>query len=418
MRLTIPLVFALAVVFFALSNINWAQNDRAVERRLNRNERQIQRQINRADYFSDKTWQQLNPWIAQAKIAPLERAAKAVGNVADAADGRVDGRFGFRNSNPQTTWFYDYYTYTPTFYYGSGQADLYAGAIRYFDADQDGIYETHAYYRDSDHDGVYDEYSRLDFGGPPVADDEAAKAPPGIDYSGPTDARRHRVQGAIAMTKTAEVNGKDVLVVALKQEGDKTLAIDLGPLTAMQGKQIEVGTTISAVGPIQTIGEKEILFADQVTVGGTTLDVDRTTGMTLNGAVVEVTEINVGSDPHYMAVVEVDGQRQLVDLGTTSLYQGAYSPIDPNRSSGGSGKNAWLPSHYRRSRKAGGCGDPRRSQQELFVLAALAASQAQPREFETLCLNRTQVHSAIPKTLPNPKEITTPENVRPTLMKR
>lgn len=342
-----------------LSSLAEAQTQRAAERRIDRNQRQIQRQANRADYYSDQTWQEINPWIQQYGINPITRAAGAarstagaaaeatraaantaagaargaanvVANSADAADGRIDGRFGYVDRNNQG-WFYDYYTYTPTYYYGTDNAERYAGAIRYFDADNDGVYESSAYYRDSNEDGSYDEYDRVDFYSVEEVESQPATATTErrttSTYVGPSDSRRYQVEGEIAMVKTAKVNGNEHLVVALAQSSEAELAIDLGPAKAMQDRDVEVGKAITAIGAVEQVGERRLLVADRVRLGsGQTIEIDRTHGLTLTGSIVDVKETRIGTTTNYMAVVNVDGERQLVDLGPVNSYKVKLQP--------------------------------------------------------------------------------------------
>ena len=46
----------------------------------------------------------------------------------------------------------------------------------------------------------------------------------------------------------------------------------------------------------------------------------------VTGSIVDITQINIGSQQHYMAIVEVDGQRQLVDLGPINAYKVKLQP--------------------------------------------------------------------------------------------
>jgi hypothetical protein len=279
---------------------------------------------------------------SSSEIAPVRRAAKAAANavgaaadvtedVADAVDGRVNNnRFGYRDPNPDpnVAWFYDYYTYTPTYYYAEGNADRYYGAIRYFDQNNDGIYDYHSYYRDSDDDGYYDEYNRFDFAAE-VRSERVEKPATEVRtetnveeiYSGPLDARRHVVEGKIELTKAAKVNGDENLIVKVVQQNDETIAVDVGPVQAMKGRNVEVGQAIRAIGPLQTIGDKTVLIADEVTIAGETMTIDRFGGTTLTGTVVDITETRLATGTHYLAVVEVDGKRHLVDLGAITLYE-------------------------------------------------------------------------------------------------
>jgi hypothetical protein len=331
-----------------------AQSDRAVERRLDRNERQLQRQINRADYYSTSAWQQLDPWIKQSGVVPYAgaaaaqnavnatgQAANAVGNAVrqtvDAATRIGDGQFGFRDKSPQAAWFYDYYTVPPTYYVPQGD-DRYSHAIRYFDNDNDGVFESQSYYRDSDKDGRYDEYDQFDFYASQTKQSESATAdnrdqvPQDSRMTGPEDARRHRMAGEIAMTKIAKVNGNDHLVVALKQSNQQRadqqdLAIDLGAAEQLRGKQIEVGHQIVAFGAIQQIGEKKLLIADSFQVGnGELIQVSRGSGQTFTGEIVDIKTVPMNNAENYMAVVNINGERQLVDLGPTTSYKVALKP--------------------------------------------------------------------------------------------
>jgi hypothetical protein len=130
--------FMLAVI--AVAAPVEAQTDRAIQRRIDRNERQMQRQVNRADYYSNSAWQQLDPWIRQSGVVPFaaavakntasaavnatgkaaHAAANAARQTADSATRIGDGQFGFRDQSPQAAWFYDYYTVPPTYYVPQG----------------------------------------------------------------------------------------------------------------------------------------------------------------------------------------------------------------------------------------------------------------------------------------------------------
>jgi hypothetical protein len=312
-----------------------AQNTRTLERRLDRNERQVQRQANRADYYTAQTWQQINPWIQQNGIAPLSNAARtavnaaerAIAQTADAASRRMDGQFGYQDKSQANVWFYDYYTYTPT-YYSQKSDNAYAGAIRYFDADNDGVYESCARYRDSDNDGRYDEFDRVDFFAQSSGSTKTSNpAEDKNEYTGPEDARRHTVKGKIEMIKTATVNGNKHLIVGLNQEKESTMAIDLGSAESMKERNVEVGQLIVATGALETVGEKQVLVADSVKIGdGETITISHYSGVNVTGQVVDVKTTTIGSVESYLAVVEVDGQRQLVDLGPAATYKVKLQP--------------------------------------------------------------------------------------------
>lgn len=317
-----------------------AQTQRALERRAERNARQLQRQVNRGVYYTPQTWVQLDPWVRQYEVAPLVRGANATTVVRD-------DRFGFRNESQQNAWFYDYYTYTPTYYIPQTES-RYAGAIRYFDADGDGFFDSRVYYRDSDDDGRYDEYDRLDFYAraetdarveadarsiddtlPEPADNSRERSTNNLgaeSFQGPQDSRRHTVEGEIVSTKAAQVNGEEHLLVGLKQN-DETLAIDLGPASELRGKDIDVGTPIVAVGALEVIGEKDLLVADRIRIDdGEWFEIGRHLSRQFTGELVDVKTVPIGSTDYYMAIVDIDGERRLIDLGPTSTYEFELQP--------------------------------------------------------------------------------------------
>lgn len=294
--------------------------------------RQAQRQVNRADYYAPQTWQQLSPWIEQNRVAPLARAANAVRETVDAATAVGDGQYGYSDRDQANAWFYDYYSYTPTYYtYDSG--DRYASAVRYFDGDGDGVYDSRASYRDSDDDGRYDEYDRYDFYSQDATSQDAAETRSerqsiqDDSYYGPEDAERYSVEGEIHSTKKATVNGSDNLILGVtRQEGDK-FVVDVGPVDSLRGSSIEVGAMVSASGPLETIGDKQVLIADSFRVrGGDQIEVRRTLGTPLSGRVVDVKTTTVENADHYFAIVESEGERQLVDLGPTRSYKMEITP--------------------------------------------------------------------------------------------
>jgi hypothetical protein len=295
--------------------------------------RQLQRQINRTGYYTDRAWQQVNPWVQEYGVAPLRRAANAVGQTVDAATRIGDGQFGYRDQSAPNSWFYDYYTYSPT-YYATPADERYSTAIRYFDPDGDGVFDSRSRYRDSDNDGRYDEYDRYDFYSAQagVRSSDRAEADNSLDddanrYIGPQDARRHTVNGKISVTKVADVNGNQNLVIGIDDGNNQTQAIDLGPVDQMRGAGVEVGASIVAAGVMETVGDKPLLMADRVRINdGKSMEVDRRRGEQLTGQSVSVKNTQIDSTDHYLAVVEIDGERQLVDLGPTSNFKQQIEP--------------------------------------------------------------------------------------------
>ncbi len=238
-----------------------------IERRAVRNERQLQRQVNRSHYYTDQTWQTLTPWTQRYNVAPVQRAANAVAATANAIGNTVartaeavdgDGvRYGYRSNVPADRWFYDYYTYRPTYYYGVQDNGRYTTAIRYFDADNDGVYDSQAVYRDSNNDGQYDEYDRMDFYTQNATAENQTDASNESSESSNfdsslQDARRYRLEGEIAVTKAAAVNGVDHLLVGLRQENEKDVqAVDLGPMEDMRDQELKWASRLRRKEPLK-----------------------------------------------------------------------------------------------------------------------------------------------------------------------
>ena len=344
--------WTLAILVSASALVH-AQTEQAAERRAERNARQAIRQAARADYYTPQAWNELNPWLERAGVAPIARAADAAADavqattqagvdvavapsaaVAPAAPATavapaiavpsqrqyVYRDYGYRDTTPSTPFFYDYYGYTPTYYYGLAEGDRYAGAIRYYDTDNDGVYDYQSYYRDSDNDGVYDQYDRVDF-----YVGAEARADAAVEAYALSDARRYRAVGEIKTTKVAEVNGMQHLLVGMDYEGE-LLAVDLGPAADLRRVEVEEGQGISATGTVDMIGDRRILFADSAQIGDQEIIIDRRPGATLVGQIVDVTTTRVGAAQHYIAVIDVDGQRQLVDMGPVTAYRAAIAP--------------------------------------------------------------------------------------------
>lgn len=332
---------------------------------------------NRSAYFSDGTWSTLDPWISRNKVQPLprtapagaaanaagraaeaganavgraaraaeratERAADAAANTANRAANRAaaagnaagatvagaaaaNARFGFNNpnvANTKDTWFYDYYSFSPTVYSaGSGDAKAYGSAARYYDYNSDGIYDNLSTFRDSDNDGRFDAYDRLDF-----ADVQNEKTDVAIS-DGPSDASRHTVTGAVEAMKVAKVNGSENLVAKLASDRrDGVTVVDLGAAERWKSDAIREGDQITATGPVEQVGEKQIILAETVSVGKQKEVQIARSGPRLQGMIVDVTNAEVKGAQHTMAIIESESSRQIVDLGPTNSLKVKVQP--------------------------------------------------------------------------------------------
>lgn len=343
---------ALATASIALcSQVSLAQTARA-QRVEGRQERVEQRQDNRqgarlgnqGQYYNQQTWTQLDPWITRNQVQPVQRgaarvagaavnaaeralntganvAASAAANTAAATVG-ANARYGYTNPNVATTpqgWFYDYYSYSPTYYSAPASgAAVYGSASRYYDLNSDGVYDSLSTYRDSDSNGAYDVYDRYDF-----AERDNDKNNDGV-ADGINDAHRHTVTGTVEATKVAKVNGSENLVVRIKaKEG---MIVDLGSVERWSSQAVKEGDELTATGPVEQIGDKSVLIAESASVGQQKSITIMRTGPRIEGQVVDVTRAEVKGAEHTLVVVESGSGRQIVDLGPAEKLKFKLEP--------------------------------------------------------------------------------------------
>jgi len=318
-------VLALTVVGSAATALAQVRTPRQ-ERRL---ERQEQRLNNRVQYYNTQSWTQLDPWLTRNQIPAANRVARAANVAATGAAvaanatanaARTNARFGYSTpavAGSQPGWFYDYYTYSPTYYSppASG-AKVYGSATRYHDLNGDGVYDSLSTFRDSDNNGAYDVYDRYDF---VEAQKDQPQANDNFDDA-PTDASRHSVSGKIEATKLAKVNGAENLVVRIAPAGadsDVTI-VDLGAADRWQSGAVREGDQLNATGPVEQIGEKRILIAESASIGqAKAVSISRTSPV-LEGQVVDVTRAEVKGAEHTLAILDNGSSRQIVDLGPSA----------------------------------------------------------------------------------------------------
>ncbi len=314
--------FASLLLLVAVSDVAIAQTPRAVERRAERNERQLQRQTNRAQYYGENTWQQLNPWLerngVRAAANAVNRAANAVDQVTGNQQVQARTRFGYQNQAAENAWFYDYYTLPPTYYSVSEADDRYGAAIRYYDADSDGVFDSYVRHRDADNDGNYDEYDRLDFSAGSSDED---------DYYGPGESKRYSISGMVKGVKKSKVGQQENLVISVEQEERENIPVDIGPIDNYRSADIQLGAKITATGWIETIGDKKLLVADKVSIAGLeAVQVTRDFGKPLQGTIIDIQRTEIRSVPHYVGIVETGEQKRLVDLGPVKTYKQELAP--------------------------------------------------------------------------------------------
>ncbi len=321
------------------------------DRRDARQQRAQQRLDNRTPYYTNDSWTKLDPWITRNNVTPAQRVARAAGaavgatekalntatNIADRANVQANAqtnvRYGYANPNGpgQAGWFYDYYTYSPTYYNAPATgATVYGSATRYYDLNNDGVYDSLNVFRDSDSNASYDVYDRYDFADlDKAAEGKGQSAEELLDS--PEDANRHTVTGKVYASKTAKVNGNENLIVRLSEaeaKGDSKEAhiIDIGPVATWKQHPLQVNDSITATGPVERVGDKLILIAETVKVGEAKETVISRSAPKMEGQVVDVTETEVKGKQHMLAVIETENSRQLVDLGPVDSLKVKLEP--------------------------------------------------------------------------------------------
>ncbi len=311
-------------------------------------EQRAQRLNNRTQYYNNQNSSQLDAWFQRNNIPATGRVARAAGAVAEAAEkalntatnvanntgNQANARFGFTNPNGagENGWFYDYYTYSPTYYNAPATGTtVYGSAMRYFDLNNDGVYESLNVFRDTDNNASYDAYDRYDFAEVEQAADNRQDQSAEALLDSPEDANRHTVTGKVYASKMAKVNGVETMIVRLSSaeaQGDSQEAniIDIGPTSLWKTQPLKVNDTLTATGPIERIGEKRILIAESVKVSdGKEIMVARGAPK-IEGLVVDVTETEVKGKSHTLAVIEAESKRQVVDLGPAETLKVKVEP--------------------------------------------------------------------------------------------
>ncbi len=316
------IVALLAIAVISLSSVTVDRamgqgNERRAERNLRQLDRQASRMINRADYYTVDGWAQVNPWVKQYNIRTLDAADRTIDNGANAVNRAL---FGFTDANTRLSsgvWFYDYYTYSPSYYVAPGDsATAYSSAIRYYDYDNDGVYESTFSYRDSDKDGKFDEFDRYDYTSVDVNSE--------TDTS-PQDARRHTISGTIEGKRNVRVNEVESVVVRVKQEDGSSVLVDVGPAERWSEVKLDANASIKATGPMEQVGEADVLMAETVMVSEKQFRIERSMP-SYTGTVREVKQLKVSDSEHTLVVVETSDGNQLVDLGPATSLKVKLAP--------------------------------------------------------------------------------------------
>jgi hypothetical protein len=87
-----------------------------------------------------------------------------------------------------------------------------------------------------------------------------------------------QVKGDVVQEKKVKLQntGNTITAVLLKTENNRYVVVDLGPTEQVRDAKIESGTQLEAQGQIVRVGDRLVLLADQVSVGGETMQIERT----------------------------------------------------------------------------------------------------------------------------------------------
>jgi len=89
--------------------------------------------------------------------------------------------------------------------------------------------------------------------------------------------QQRRIQGQIVKEKEVKIRNTDRRnkVVLLKTQGDQKIAVDLGPVDKLKEVQVKKDQQITVQGKSVRIGDRPVFFADKLTVGDKTVQIER-----------------------------------------------------------------------------------------------------------------------------------------------
>jgi hypothetical protein len=237
---------------------------------------------------------------------------------------RSDNRYGYRNSDVNDRWFYDYWD--PGYWYYDDINDFDV-AYHYYDFDRDGLYDSYTSYYDWDQDGIYEQSYRHTLFSLSADDSKSKQAknqrqestPAAKEESSPSDSKT--VSGTIENKKNVSVRGESHVVAQLKNTNNQMTIVDLGRQAQLQDAALEKGKRISVTGPATKVGDKSVVVAKSITVDGKKTEIDRQP-RSFEGTIVETRQIKVRGQDHLLAVVNLkDGGKRLIDLGRRDPLQ-------------------------------------------------------------------------------------------------
>jgi sporulation protein YlmC with PRC-barrel domain/nitrate reductase NapAB chaperone NapD len=148
-------------------------------------------------------------------------------------------------------------------------------------------------------------------------------------------AAEQQVSGQVQRTKNVEVRTLDPKgkaqqnrVVLLQTDQGRRIVVDLGPAQALQGVSLQQGAQLDASGQWIRIGDRPVLWANQVTVDGKSMQIKRPQqeqSRQITGQILRSKQVDIkGTDfTNQVVLLQTDQGRQLVaDLGPMTNLRG------------------------------------------------------------------------------------------------
>ncbi|SMP67252.1 hypothetical protein SAMN06265222_110126 [Neorhodopirellula lusitana] len=263
--------------------------------------------------YEDDAWYDVSEWFDGNDYNPTDEAI-----------GRWDDeRFDYRDKQTSTDNDNDVEVVDADEFYGEDWDDgygiftdsdrdgRYETYSRYHDTDGDYLNDSYATYQDDDGDGMYDSYKFSELGGHSkhaVHNSEVAQS----TREGLVG-KAHTVSGKITESKHVRRLGGLALVLKVDTNDQKSMWVDMGTNSAFQ---LFKGDQLTATGPINKVGDKNILVATSIENDGNKVPVTRT-GRQYSGTIKSTKTANVRGEDRTVAKLETeDGKTLTVDMGT------------------------------------------------------------------------------------------------------
>lgn len=184
---------------------------------------------------------------------------------------------------------------------------------RYHDSDGDQLNDSYATYRDKDGDGTYEDYDYSELSHKPDSAIDSSKVAQSTQEG--LSGKAETLSGKITETKFVKRVGGMARMLKVDAGDDKSIWVDLGTTTAFN---LFAGDSLTAMGPITKAGDKKVLVATYVKIGGKTLPIERY-GRRYEGTIESLKEATVRGTKRTVAKLKTEsGKLMTVDMGAAS----------------------------------------------------------------------------------------------------